>query len=216
MAKYNAERYFPDVDWEAVQQEFHKNGWMLLSDNVSPSRCSLFRTVNALIYAANRKKEYPRIVACGPLVVSKEDENAPLCFRMRQVTTKVGRFEAWQGKAAERKRLEESKGWALEELLECVRRLASLLKPLGFGVGVTGSVLLQGSSEHDGDIIIYPLDASDYHLCHAYSALEHFGMKRQFDHYEMLSIWRKKRSNDVKHVEVWSYNNKRVDIFFLR
>jgi hypothetical protein len=107
-------------------------------------------------------------------------------------------------------------GWIFPELLEFLTRIRPFISRAGFELGVTGSVLFEGKSDHDGDVVIYPRDASSFDLSVLYSALEQLGLNLEFSHAELLKLWRMKKSNDTKHVEIWSYKGKRLDLFIFR
>lgn len=104
--------------------------------------------------------------------------------------------------------------WKLEDAVDFCQKLQKYI--IGFGVGITGSVLHTGESAKDLDIIIYPnstalrLDIQGLKL-----QLIEFGMKRVCTREQVASAWKKKGSSDTKHVEIWSYQSKRIDIFFL-
>lgn len=112
--------------------------------------------------------------------------------------------------------LKELGGWGVEELIEFLKMIRPTLRKNGFEIGVTGSVLFDGESGNDGDVIIYPRDGSVFDLSKLYSTLDSFGLKLEVSHADMLKVWRKKGSNDIKHVEVWSHLDRRLDIFILR
>jgi len=114
------------------------------------------------------------------------------------------------------KKFKELKGWELSELLEFLSKIRPSLSRAGFEIGVTGSVLFEGKSEHDGDVILYPRDASSFDLSLLYTVLGQLGLNPEFSHADLLKIWRTQKSNDVKHVEIWSYQGKRLDLFILR
>lgn len=105
--------------------------------------------------------------------------------------------------------------WKLEEAVTFFRALWEALMPVGFYVGLTGGVLVKGQSSHDLDIIIYPASSKTHDHAALLAALEKFGMKLKFDRDVVVRRWRKLGSDDEKHIEVWEYRGKRVDVFFL-
>jgi predicted nucleotidyltransferase len=113
-------------------------------------------------------------------------------------------------------KLKDLGGWGQEELIDFLRTIRPQIRTAGFEIGITGSVLFDGKSDNDGDIIIYPRDGSVFDLSVLYITLEQLGLKLEFSHADVLKIWRKKGSNDIKHVEVWSHLERRLDIFILR
>lgn len=114
--------------------------------------------------------------------------------------------------------------WTLSQARELLGDLEEALKPLGFCVGLTGSVLIRGFSENDIDLIVYPRQ----------SVLETEWMKAReglavrlrciFDEVETKRrrLLAGKPGYDNKAVEVWcvrtpgELHNKRVDVFFLK
>jgi predicted nucleotidyltransferase len=114
------------------------------------------------------------------------------------------------------KNFKELEGWTLPELLEFLTMIRPHIRRAGFELGVTGSVLFEGKSDHDGDVVVYPRDSSSFDLSVLYSVLEQLGLNLEFSHAELLKIWRMKKSNDIKHVEAWSYKGKRIDLFIFR
>lgn len=107
--------------------------------------------------------------------------------------------------------------WTLSEAVVFLQVLIQPLADHGFGVGLTGSVVTKGLSKHDLDIVIYPLQSTaSSNIADAKYALELLGMKCHLDADAVKSAWRRKGSLDEKKVEVWHYNKKRVDVFFLK
>lgn len=101
------------------------------------------------------------------------------------------------------------------------RRLTSLLEthliPIGFHVGMTGSVLHSGKSLKDLDIIIYPRRSpiTLSMINTAYDVMKKIGMMQRADRAKTARVWRDMGSLDKKWVEVWRYKGKRVDVFIL-
>lgn len=107
--------------------------------------------------------------------------------------------------------------WEVGEALEFVRGLVAELELAGFAVGMTGSVLTKGSSLHDLDIIIYPLQSTKAtDVDKAKAALKAKGGFPFLDSESLKRVWRRKGSMDEKTVEVWHFDKRRVDIFFMR
>lgn len=110
--------------------------------------------------------------------------------------------------------------WTLAEAQNFCYFLSVVLKPNGYGVGLTGSVLTNFESLNDLDLIIYPLIKSDSlphsPFEHLKTELEKFGMTRILTSEEVTKHWRTKGSIDEKLVEIWKYGKKRIDIFLLK
>jgi hypothetical protein len=112
--------------------------------------------------------------------------------------------------------------WEIAETLEFCRKLQLALEPVGFGVGLTGSVLtLEGKSAKDIDVVLYPHclvgpSGETPYPPGLLGVLEAFGLARVRDRSAVTARWRQKGSPDTKWVEEWRYEGKRVDLFFLR
>jgi hypothetical protein len=82
-------------------------------------------------------------------------------------------------------------------------------------VALAGSVLTKGSSRSDLDIIIYPHVKREHDYETLAAALRQQNMTQLHDRNVVTAAWRRKGSFDDKHVEVWEFQGKRVDVFFL-
>jgi hypothetical protein len=100
--------------------------------------------------------------------------------------------------------------WTLEEAVSFVNSLHEFLFPLGFGIALTGSVLTKGYSEKDIDLIVYPLKkiSADYNVL--LESLPKFGLN-----FVRLPNKNLGYQDDGKNVQVWEFDDKRVDLFFL-
>lgn len=105
--------------------------------------------------------------------------------------------------------------WTLEEGLEVVKWFAPALAQVGFGIGLTGSVLTKGASSKDLDIIVHPLSTDKASIAEAKIALVLGGAECKYGRNTVTDAWRKKGSTDNKHVEIWTYQGRRIDVFFL-
>lgn len=112
------------------------------------------------------------------------------------------------------------KHWTIVEAQYLLRRLEEALGGK-YHVGLLGSVLLDGMSNKDLDIVVYPRDASVHFNRREHvlitTALTKVGLHRVADFDSVKEEWRKKGSKDCKNVEVWRTEGKRrVDVFYLR
>jgi predicted nucleotidyltransferase len=108
-------------------------------------------------------------------------------------------------------------GWTLGEAQALLSGIAPGLLMKGFAVGLTGSVLTKGQSEHDLDIVLYPMQftvATNWEV--AREALTNAGFECLLPVDTVHASWRRKGFLDEKFVEVWLFNKRRVDVFFLR
>ena len=103
--------------------------------------------------------------------------------------------------------------WELNQSIIFVRELQQVIKQAGWSVCLHGSVLYAGSSTKDLDLLVFPHCMIDADVNKLFATLESFGMKRTITREQVLDGWRKLGSIDVKWVEVWEYENKRVDLF---
>jgi len=111
-----------------------------------------------------------------------------------------------------------SKGWRPWNKTKAdnfLSMLIPLLKDIGYGVGITGSILMGKESPNDLDIIIYPISTTEQSYTTLVQALTLAGLKLSFSKERTWLHWAKVGSHDKKHVEIWDFNNHKVDIFFL-
>ena len=106
--------------------------------------------------------------------------------------------------------------WTLGLALALIRELTPALKHAGFSLGLCGSVLVDGASKSDLDIIVFPMNASTYNVRDARRVLEEYGLKPLLPRHEVAATWARKGSDDTKHVETWSWERRRIDLFFMR
>ncbi len=112
--------------------------------------------------------------------------------------------------------------WALEEALPVVRELQALVEPLGYHMGLMGSVLTKGSSSKDLDLIIYPATTATHtpeSIGFVRVALAQAGLQLLVPVEKVQARWTKIRSmylQDEKHCEIWLYKHRRIDLFFLK
>lgn len=110
--------------------------------------------------------------------------------------------------------------WTLQQAQELCAQLEPELRQAGFGIALGGSVLHKGQSFHDLDLILFPMQKLTLELfpnekAKARDVLLRLGAMLQVHTDTVHEHWRKKGSNDIKQVEIWRYQNKRIDIFFL-
>jgi NTP pyrophosphatase (non-canonical NTP hydrolase) len=109
--------------------------------------------------------------------------------------------------------------WDLAKAIICSRYIATFAEKRGWGIAIGGSVLQQGWSPKDMDLVCFPLRAdiqADPHQL--YLALNEAGLKRLMSAPSVRETWKKQGSNDTKHVEIWETNDverKRIDIFVM-
>lgn len=100
--------------------------------------------------------------------------------------------------------------WTLEQACNVCARLQKHLASFGYGVGLTGGVLFHGESDKDIDLIIFPLKRTSADFTSMYQSLSAFGLE-----FIRLPNNNLGYSDDGKHVEVWEFEEKRIDLFFL-
>lgn len=106
--------------------------------------------------------------------------------------------------------------WTMSEAMELVKHVDPKLRAAGFSMGVLGSVLIKGYSTDDLDIVVYPLSAASNDHDDAVKALTVAGMELRCPRDWVTRRWRQTGSQDTKWVEVWRWNGKRVDVFFMQ
>lgn len=107
--------------------------------------------------------------------------------------------------------------WNISEALVFLKDLHNYVQPFGWCVGAAGSVLYKGWSDKDLDAILFRMGAVEsvtpFRLK---EELAFFDMKCIKNEAETKAMWLKDfNSRDTKHVEIWDYKGKRVDLFFL-
>jgi hypothetical protein len=115
-------------------------------------------------------------------------------------------------RAAEPKSSASNALWTSDEALVLVRSLSERLAP-SYHVALAGSVLLRGSSQKDLDLIVYPTSTASACVDRVREALEAAGLILVHGVEVVHAKWRREGSLDEKHVEVWEYRGKRVDVF---
>lgn len=104
--------------------------------------------------------------------------------------------------------------WTIDTAMVLIRIIAAELKPRYF-VGITGSVLMNGCSAGDLDLIVYPASSAEQDQGFVREVLSKSGLVQRYSVEEVHAAWRRRGSLDTKHVEVWEYNGRKVDFFFL-
>ena len=113
--------------------------------------------------------------------------------------------------------------WTFADAINFITELSNALVPANYEVALAGSVLKRGSSQKDLDIILFPRSITHAASPTTYRNLQEaraimradLGMTCVLDEVQVKKEWKAKGSSDQKHVEVWRYRDKRIDIFFL-
>lgn len=105
--------------------------------------------------------------------------------------------------------------WTIDQAIGFCMRLSPRLELAGFGLALGGSVLSEGSSKKDLDLVVYPHNKNECDFAKAAAVLEHFGLTKAVSVKRVHAVWRAKGSNDTKHVEIWKHGKQRIDFFFL-
>jgi hypothetical protein len=106
--------------------------------------------------------------------------------------------------------------WTLGDATMFVRKLYEVVAPAGFEVAITGDVLMKGRSLRDLDVILSPICVGKENYKRVLQALQEFGMLQKHGVAAVHQNWRNTGSQDTKHMEIWDYNGKRVNLFFLK
>lgn len=100
--------------------------------------------------------------------------------------------------------------WTLNQARNFCNRLREYLASFGYSVGLTGGALFHGESNKDIDVIIFPLKRTSADFTSMHQSLSTFGLE-----FVRLPNNNLGYSDDGKHVEVWEFEGKRIDLFFL-
>lgn len=106
--------------------------------------------------------------------------------------------------------------WTLEEAVEICCLLTHRFLPIGYLVALTGSVLTKGRSRKDLDLVVYPYTTAVQDQEAVRLSLVEMGMVLRFPVATVHARWRSIGSKDEKHVEVWMFGMRRIDLFFLK
>lgn len=107
--------------------------------------------------------------------------------------------------------------WTLDEALVLCRRIQEAVVTTGYHVALGGGVLLRGYSHKDVDVFLYPNDSSyEQDRAPTIAALQNAGLRRRLEAKDVQAIWRRAGSSDNKVVEMWIYDGKRVDLFWVK
>ena len=114
--------------------------------------------------------------------------------------------------------------WSMEQAIDLVKKLDPAIRLVGFTVGITGGVIIKGYSDKDLDLIIYPMNVTEYSTSAVKKVfIEQFKWKLKFPTHILLKSWEDRKiqpnngGTDFKHVEVWeTEDHKRIDIMFLK
>ncbi len=102
--------------------------------------------------------------------------------------------------------------WTFENARDMCALLDNKLRPLGWFVGLTGSLLTKGESAKDADIILYRGGVTQ--AC-TMAVLKKTLAKLGFENRTTPEFYARQAARDVKHVEIFDWFGDRVDIFFL-
>lgn len=108
--------------------------------------------------------------------------------------------------------------WNLVEALEFVQQVTPVVARAGFGLALGGSVLTKGESRKDLDLVLFPLRIGKEDVFDLRTLLTvELQMRMVMDQNAVKDEWRRiYGSDDTKHVEVWTWLGKRIDLFFLK
>jgi len=106
--------------------------------------------------------------------------------------------------------------WTMDDATVFVRALWEVVQKRGYHAALTGSVLTKGCSSNDLDIILYPHSTKEQNYEGLVAALKDFGMVQKLGVAGVHKAWVKLGSNDEKHVEIWTWQGKKVDLLFLK
>ena len=100
----------------------------------------------------------------------------------------------------------------LNDAIDMCWMIEMAISTAGYHVALRGSVLLDGVSKNDLDLIAYPHDSTRRNEDALRVALMGLGMKRARTVEESHAHWRSKGSTDEKRIEIWDWNGMVVDL----
>lgn len=106
--------------------------------------------------------------------------------------------------------------WTLANARDLIRTMLPALQLAGYEVALAGSVLKEGMSAKDLDLVIFPISTATQDLEMLRVALRTAGLVLKYDEETVKRRWRTLGSEDEKHVEIFEHQGRRIDIFFLR
>ena len=106
----------------------------------------------------------------------------------------------------------------LDEARGLIRGLLPDARRVGWQLGLTGSVLTEGQSTNDLDLIAFPRQVGpETSIQPLHDLLVQHGWRLVMTAQEVKAKWwRNHESIDQKHVEKWRVGEWRVDLFVLR
>ncbi len=105
--------------------------------------------------------------------------------------------------------------WDIIEACAFIRCIEPALLEAGWGVGLTGSVLIHGYSRNDLDIIVYPQDKNSQDMEKLHQVLSVVA-ELKADTTKVRAVWSRRGSKDTKRVQVWrTESGKKLDVFIL-
>lgn len=108
------------------------------------------------------------------------------------------------------------KTWTRASAVNFINALRVHTLTAGYDVALAGSVLHNGVSHHDLDVVIYPLTTAKTDRIALRQAMSQAGMTLLVTRQLVVKQWRAVGSRDRKWVEVWQYKGRRVDVFLLK
>jgi predicted nucleotidyltransferase len=100
----------------------------------------------------------------------------------------------------------------LDDAIDMVRNIEAALAPIGYHIGLRGSVLIEGESENDLDIVVYPHNSTNRAEFALHCTLGRLGMRLVRTVEQSHEHWRRKGSTDEKRIEIWNWNGIVMDM----
>lgn len=109
------------------------------------------------------------------------------------------------------------KSWDLALGLQIVRKIERIAALHGAHVALGGGVMKRGRSTHDLDVVLFPHNGPNgFHYEALVEALAAVGITRWRTVAQVHRHWRSIGATDDKHVEVFAWRNRRIDIIRVR
>jgi hypothetical protein len=104
--------------------------------------------------------------------------------------------------------------WTRDDAFPLLEKLEAMFGGK-YHVALAGSVAYRGHSYKDLDVIVYPHGDDPFDHATLDAMLVTAGLRRFYTVEQMHARWAELQYPSAKHVEVWFYNEKRVDIIRL-
>jgi hypothetical protein len=110
------------------------------------------------------------------------------------------------------------RSWTLASARRLLQQLEPELAKRGWHCGLVGSVVINGRSDKDLDVIVYQhKQTTPCRIDTMREALHVCGLRQFMTREEVVSTWRRQGTADDKWVEIWTTEDRqrRIDLFVI-